>query len=109
MVVAEWDAFMAQASMLGVIRTLWRADDFIHVKQLLFAGTTVQQVYCDLCELPHDYNRFTDVMKWLCLGIALGLAYYRLPRDWIHRLPGSNRCLRRKSAAVKRDQEEARP
>ena len=110
------DAFMAQASMLGMVRTLWRADGYLDVKQLLWAGTTVQQLYCDLCDLPHDYNRFTDVATWLLLGAALGLAALRLPTAWLaERLPCLRgcllaRCLRRAgsaAAAHKRSGEDA--
>jgi GR25 family glycosyltransferase involved in LPS biosynthesis len=94
------DAFMAQASLLGIIRTLWRADNHVHVKQLLFAGTTVQQTYCDLCDLPHDYNRFTDVGKWLAVGAAIGLAWYRMPRDWVSRVPFVGRWCAQRTKAV---------
>ena len=101
------DAYMAQASMLGIIRTLWRTDGYVNVKQLLLAGTTVQQVYCDLCSLPHDYNRVTDVLKWIALGVVIGMLYYRLPKDWASRVPGLNKCCKRKAAARKRSGEDA--
>lgn len=110
------DAFMAQASMLGMIRTLWRTDGHLNVKQLLWAGTTVQQLYCDLCDLPHDYNRLADVAKWLLLGAALALVLLRPPTPWLaERLPCLRgcllaRCLRRAgsaAAAHKRSGEDA--
>ena len=71
------DAFMAQAAMLGIVRTLWRADGYVNVRQLTFAGTTVQQLYCDLCSLPHDYNRASDVLFWLAVGAQLTLLVTR--------------------------------
>lgn len=84
------DAFMAQASMLGIIRTLWRADGYVNVRQLTFAGTTVQQLYCDLCSLPHDYNRVTDVAFWLLVGALLALALLRGQRaGWWERITPS--------------------
>lgn len=72
------DAFMAQASMLGIVRTLWRTDQRVNIKQLAFAGSTVQEFYCGLCALPHDYNRVTDVLFWICAGAAAMLALVRL-------------------------------
>lgn len=105
------DAYMAQASMLGMIRTLWRTDGFLDVRQLMWAGTTVQQLYCDLCNLPHDYNRVTDVLKWLLLGAALGLAFVKLPLSCLERIPGlricAGRCRRHSLAHIKRTGEYA--
>lgn len=99
------DAFMAQASTLGLVRTLWRHDGFLDVRQLFWAGTTVQQLYCDLCNLPHDYNRVADVLKWLALGLALGMGLMRLPQSVVERVPGLRLCAgrcRRQTAAAKR-------
>ena len=75
------DAFMSQAAELGLIRTLWFADSSVNVPQrfrIMNQGSTVQQTYCDLCDLPHDYSRLRDVGTWLLVGMCATLLIQRL-------------------------------
>lgn len=70
------DAFMSQAAALGLVRALWPSagDVALSVPQRLFAGTTVQERYCHLCDLGDDYNRFVDVARWMAVGAVAALA-----------------------------------
>ena len=75
---AQIDAFMSHVAELGLVRVLWFADGSVHVPQgfrlLVSGGSTVQSNYCDLCDLPHNYNRTLDVSTWLVVGIAVAIA-----------------------------------
>lgn len=69
---AQIDAYMAYMSALGEVVTVHRSDGRVDFPQFgVWAGTTVQQLYCDTCDLPPAWNRRADEAYWKWQG-ALG-------------------------------------
>lgn len=70
------DGFMARLAKLGEITVLHgpAAGDvrsrWFDVRSMWFTRSDVQDT-CQLCDLPHDYNRVADVAFWVGMGALL--------------------------------------
>ena len=81
--------FGRTARVLAVFGATWWAVDryvltltVLHgpaagdVRSMWFTRSDVQDT-CHLCDLPHDYNRVTDVLFWLATGALLAVVLTR--------------------------------
>ncbi len=71
---SQIDAYMAQMSALGEVVTVYRSDGLVNFPQFgVLAGTTVQQSYCDTCDMPPTWKKAVDELSWRRTGISTGL------------------------------------
>lgn len=74
------DAYMTQMALVGKSLTLWRASEDVNWPQFgTWAGTTVQELYCDTCDLPSEWSKDRDEYIAFIRGVLIGFLYFMIP------------------------------
>jgi len=85
------DAFMATMSSLGEIVLVYRGNKDVNWGQMgLWTGTTVQNIFCDACDLETGFVLAADEEFWRVVGIFCGFLAVFVPRRW---LTSAGACL----------------
>ena len=89
------DAYIATLAALGELEVLagGRGGSSGAWMPIRSGSGSMQGVSCDVCDLPANYHRLSDVLFWMCVGVAFTLfSIQARARRWGARAAGAVGC-----------------